>query len=105
MSKEEYVRDLDSMATEEFGFTAEELDSLHDALEEAFGTRPVPMGGGGSIPIVVDFEETLDASAVAEILHDVPKWEHAEDGTIRLRAPEAVQSEGTYAAARTDHGT
>jgi cell division protease FtsH len=49
--------------------------------------------------------ETLDASAVAEILHDVPKWEHAEDGTIRLRAPKTVQSEGTYAAARTDHGT
>ncbi len=34
------------------------------ALEEAFGTKPVPMGGGGSIPIVVEFEEKLDATAL-----------------------------------------
>lgn len=34
------------------------------ALEEAFGAKPVPMGGGGSIPIVVEFEETLDATAL-----------------------------------------
>jgi acetylornithine deacetylase/succinyl-diaminopimelate desuccinylase-like protein len=40
------------------------FEAAGDALEEAFGTRPVPMGGGGSIPIVVDFEETLDASAL-----------------------------------------
>ncbi|MGB1780439.1 MAG: peptidase M20, partial [Longimicrobiales bacterium] len=31
---------------------------------EAFGTKPVPMGGGGSIPIVVEFEEKLDATAL-----------------------------------------
>jgi acetylornithine deacetylase/succinyl-diaminopimelate desuccinylase-like protein len=34
------------------------------ALEEAFGTKPVPMGGGGSIPIVVEFEERLDCTAL-----------------------------------------
>jgi acetylornithine deacetylase/succinyl-diaminopimelate desuccinylase-like protein len=34
------------------------------ALEEAFGTHPVLMGGGGSIPIVVEFEEKLDAKAL-----------------------------------------
>ena len=34
------------------------------ALEEAFGTKPVPMGGGGSIPIVVEFEEKLEATAL-----------------------------------------
>jgi acetylornithine deacetylase/succinyl-diaminopimelate desuccinylase-like protein len=34
------------------------------ALEEAFGTKPVPMGGGGSIPIVVEFEEKLGATAL-----------------------------------------
>ena len=34
------------------------------ALEEAFGAKPVPMGGGGSIPIVVEFEEKLDATAL-----------------------------------------
>lgn len=35
-----------------------------EALEEAFGTKPVPMGGGGSIPIVVELEERLDAPAL-----------------------------------------
>ena len=34
------------------------------ALEEAFGRHPVLMGGGGSIPIVVDFEEKLHATAL-----------------------------------------
>ncbi|HSJ71124.1 MAG TPA: ATP-dependent zinc metalloprotease FtsH [Acidimicrobiia bacterium] len=46
--------------------------------------------------------ETLNAADIADILHDVPKWEHAEDGTIRLKAPESVQMQTTYAASRTD---
>jgi cell division protease FtsH len=45
--------------------------------------------------------ETLGAKDVGEILHDVPKWEHAEDGTIRLKAPESVQIQSTYAAVHT----
>jgi acetylornithine deacetylase/succinyl-diaminopimelate desuccinylase-like protein len=40
------------------------VDAATEALEEAFGTRPVLQGEGGSIPIVVDFEEQLDASAL-----------------------------------------
>ncbi|MEQ9397631.1 MAG: dipeptidase [Longimicrobiales bacterium] len=39
-------------------------DAAADALEAAFGRRPVLQGEGGSIPIVVDFEEQLDASAL-----------------------------------------
>ena len=34
------------------------------ALERAFGSRPVLAGEGGSIPIVVEFEEILDASSL-----------------------------------------
>lgn len=41
-----------------------EFEAASEALEEAFGARPVPMGGGGSIPIVVEFEEILDATAL-----------------------------------------
>ena len=41
-----------------------EFEAASDALEEAFGAKPVPMGGGGSIPIVVEFEEKLDATAL-----------------------------------------
>ena len=40
------------------------FEAAAEALEEAFGTKPVPMGGGGSIPIVVEFEERLDAPAL-----------------------------------------
>ena len=35
-----------------------------ESLREAFGTEPVAMGGGGSIPIVVEFEERLGAPAL-----------------------------------------
>ncbi len=34
--------------------------------------------------------ETLDAAAVAEILRDVPKWEHDESGSMRIRPPGVV---------------
>jgi acetylornithine deacetylase/succinyl-diaminopimelate desuccinylase-like protein len=40
------------------------FEAAAEALEETFGMRPVPMGGGGSIPIVVDFEEQLGATAL-----------------------------------------
>jgi acetylornithine deacetylase/succinyl-diaminopimelate desuccinylase-like protein len=40
------------------------FEAAAEALEEAFGTKPVPMGGGGSIPIVVEFEEKLGAPAL-----------------------------------------
>ena len=40
------------------------FEAAAQALEEAFGTKPVPMGGGGSIPIVVEFEERLNATAL-----------------------------------------
>jgi len=47
-------------------------------------------------------KETLGADEIAEVLHDVPKWEHAEDGTIRLRAPESLRSVTSVSAATTD---
>jgi acetylornithine deacetylase/succinyl-diaminopimelate desuccinylase-like protein len=37
------------------------FDAASRALEEAFGTKPVLMGEGGSIPIVGDFEKVLGA--------------------------------------------
>ena len=40
------------------------FEAAGEALEEAFGRKPVLMGGGGSIPIVVDFEEKLRAKAL-----------------------------------------
>jgi len=40
------------------------FDAAATALEEAFGTAPVRVGEGGSIPIVVEFEEILDCPAL-----------------------------------------
>jgi acetylornithine deacetylase/succinyl-diaminopimelate desuccinylase-like protein len=40
------------------------FDAAATALEEAFGTAPVLMGEGGSIPIVGDFERVLQAPAL-----------------------------------------
>jgi cell division protease FtsH len=47
-------------------------------------------------------KETVDADDLAVIFHDVPKWEHAEDGSIRLKAPDGVTSITRGYAARTD---
>ncbi len=33
-------------------------------------------------------KETVDRDEVAEIFHDVPKWEHALDGTLRIKYPD-----------------
>ncbi|MDX1648060.1 MAG: dipeptidase, partial [Longimicrobiales bacterium] len=40
------------------------VDAAREALRESFGVEPVLQGEGGSIPIVVDFEEKLDAPAL-----------------------------------------
>jgi acetylornithine deacetylase/succinyl-diaminopimelate desuccinylase-like protein len=40
------------------------FEAAAEALEETFGTRPVLMGGGGSIPIVPEMEERLGATAL-----------------------------------------
>jgi cell division protease FtsH len=45
--------------------------------------------------------ETLDAKEVREILHDVPKWEHAEAGALRIRRPESLNLGDGRVAAQT----
>lgn len=47
-------------------------------------------------------KESLGADEVMEIFHDVPKWQHDEDGTIRIKAPDSVRSIQSAVAARTD---
>ncbi len=48
-------------------------------------------------------KETLDAAQVAEVLKDVPKWEHDESGSMRIRPPEAVARD-RIAAVQSDTG-
>ena len=47
--------------------------------------------------------ETLDAKEVAEILKEVPKWEHTETGALRIGAPEGVppMRSGSLVASQT----
>ena len=45
--------------------------------------------------------ETLDAGAVAEVLHDVPKWEHTETGALRIKGPDSASTPAGIAAAQT----
>jgi cell division protease FtsH len=51
--------------------------------------------------------ETLDGKDVKEILHDVPKWEHATDGSMRIQAPNggASSTEAVAYRASTEDGT
>jgi cell division protease FtsH len=49
--------------------------------------------------------ETLDAAHVIRVLHDVPKWEHAESGALRIKGPESAGRTGDVAAARMGPGT
>jgi cell division protease FtsH len=46
--------------------------------------------------------ESLDAAAIAEVFHDVPKWEHAESGALRIKAPEGAEVTGGFAALHSD---
>ena len=47
-------------------------------------------------------QETVDSDDLSAIFHDVPKWEHTDSGTIRIKAPEQATAESGMAAASTD---
>ena len=49
-------------------------------------------------------KETIDASEVKDIFHDVPQWEHADDGTVRIRSPREVPVPEGIAALRHEEG-
>ena len=45
--------------------------------------------------------ETLDAKAVIEVFHDVPKWEHTDSGGLRLKGPTSGGNGDGVAAAQS----
>jgi acetylornithine deacetylase/succinyl-diaminopimelate desuccinylase-like protein len=70
------------------------------ALERAFGVRPLINGEGGSIPIVVDFEEILGAPAVLMgfalpgcNMHAPDEWISVENFDKGIRAIAAFYDE------------
>ena len=44
--------------------------------------------------------ETLDADGVREIFFDVPKWQHATDGSMRIQAPNGKVAEPSVTAVK-----
>jgi len=48
--------------------------------------------------------ETLYAADIAEILHDVPKWQHVSNGSMRIKAPAGEIGRSGIAAASTSDG-
>jgi len=68
-------------------------DAAGRALEEAFGTPPVLTGEGGSIPIVVEFEEILEAPCLlmgfalpGANMHAPNEWFPVENFETGIRA-------------------
>jgi cell division protease FtsH len=51
--------------------------------------------------------ETLDGNDVKEVFHDVPKWEHAKDGSMRIQVPNGgvPSNEAVAFRASTEDGT
>jgi cell division protease FtsH len=43
-------------------------------------------------------KETVDSGEVAKIFYDVPKWEHAPNGAMRIQMPDVVTSDDAVAA-------
>ena len=61
---------------------------------------------GAEADALID-RETLDAKEVVEIFDDVPKWEHAADGSMRIQAPNGQIHDESIAAvmpAKTEDG-
>ena len=51
--------------------------------------------------VLID-QETVDANDLTSVFHDVPKWEHTDSGSIRIKAPGKASAESGFAAASTD---
>ncbi|MEZ5176324.1 MAG: ATP-dependent zinc metalloprotease FtsH [Acidimicrobiia bacterium] len=47
-------------------------------------------------------KESVDADEVEELFEDVPKWQHGDDGSLRIKAPDSGPAIQPAVAARTD---
>ncbi len=88
--------DVASAVDEEIRFL---ITQAHDEARTILGTHEAALH---RIAEALMEKETVGAKEVAELFHDVPKWEHGVDGTIRLKAPDGISSIMPGYAARTD---
>ena len=71
------------------------------AHEEARQILTVHMDALERIANVLIDKETVVAEDLAEIFCDVPKWEHTEVGSLRIRMPENAPTQGAMISAQT----
>jgi cell division protease FtsH len=64
---------------------------INQAHEEARSIITTHRAALDRIAEVLLDKETIDADEVAEVLSDVPKWEHTEVGALRIRLPEGAK--------------
>jgi len=80
-SHQDYSDDVASVIDEEVRYL------ITQAHEEAHTILTAHLDALDRIADALIDRETLDADEVKEILHDVPKWEHVGDGSMRIQAP------------------
>ncbi len=77
------------------------ITAAHDEAREILTTHADALDRLANALLV---QETLDRNEVAEILNDVPKWEHVNSGSLRIQIPDGASSSGGMAAAQAETG-
>jgi cell division protease FtsH len=99
----DYSRNSD-MSDEVAAAVDEEVRRLITAAhEEARQILTTHMDALERLADVLMDKETVDANELSEIFHDVPKWEHTEAGSLRIRMPQPTPVRDSMVAARTRH--
>ncbi len=96
--QQDYSDDVASIIDEEVRYL---ITQAHDEAREILTTHRTALE---RIADALIDKETLDASEVAELFYDVPKWEHDDDGSVRIRSPRDVPVPEGIAVARRQEG-
>jgi len=92
---QDYSNDVASLIDEEV------RELIFQAREEAREILVTHIDGLHRVAEMLLDKETLGPDELAEAFHDVPKWEHADSGALRIRAPESLSArDRTMVAAR-----
>jgi cell division protease FtsH len=77
------------------------IEQAHEEAREIIKTH---MDALHRLAKVLLDKETVGAEELQEILHDVPKWEHTEVGSLRIRMPQhgVVREAGLVASQRSE---
>ncbi len=96
--QQDYSDEVASVIDEEVRYL---ITQAHDEAREILTTHRAALE---RIADALIAQETLDASEVTELFYDVPKWEHGDDGSVRIRSPRDVPVPEGIAVARRQEG-